>query len=249
MSLLGGAIVKLSDVFDFSYIFNWAKRSATVAGSSAQKVGQSAEDLLFHVARPSRKTFMPTPAPQGASQELLDFFQRTEWLQPYFNVILGTYWSFDEKPDHWVSLGTYDQPDDGRTFQIRYNAALVGEVSVVPNPFPRVNDWAELRLRLSYPVQLVDSEKVHSLLSGLASSAFDVLSDPHQRDRAEQAASTAMIKALWDGTSFAGSALVVDMTVSGSWGGYQAYVDHWRNLGVDPWTKYEVRRDSPAVDL
>ena len=236
--------MKFWGIFNFSD-FDTAKRSETVEKPSALEFRRNIENQLFYDAKPARQTIMPNPAPQGASKLLLDFYDRTECLQPYFNAILGGYYSFDEEQGHYVTLGTYDAPDTGRTFQIRYNAAIVGKLAVVPMLFPEGNAWAELRLRLNFPIELVGSERVHGFLSALASSVFDSVNEPTQSGQAEQVASTAMVKALWNARADEGSSLVVEMSLSGSWGGYQSYVDHWHNNGVDPWLDLEPRRDDP----
>jgi hypothetical protein len=238
-------MMKFLDMFNFSHIFNGAKRSETVEKPSALEFRQKIENQLYYDAKPARKTVMPNPAPQFADKLLLDFYDRTECLQPYFNAILGGNYSFDEEQGHHVTLGTYDSPDTGRTFQIRYNAAIVGKLAVVPKLFPKGNAWAELRLRLNFPIDLVESERVHGFLSALASSVFDSVNEPTQSGQAEQVASTAMVKALWNARADEESNFVVEMSLSGSWGGYQSYVDHWHNNGVDPWRDLEPKRDNP----
>lgn len=210
---------------------------------TTRETDQSPEYLLFHSAKPARRTFGPEPAPENADKELRDFFKRTEWLQPYFNFTQGRYWSFDEEPGHWVSLGTYDQPDYGRTFEIQYNAALVGTLSVVPDWLGKNEGWVELRLGLHFPIELLPSEQVHGLLTGLASSVFDNIEHETQSGKAEQLATTAMTKAIWDARAIAGSSLVVEMFISGSLGVYQTSVDHWRKGGINAWEKFEPQRD------
>lgn len=235
--------MKFLDIPKLSGVFSGAKRPDKVKERSAWEIRRKMEDQLFYDAKPARLTLIPNPAPQGADKELLRFFERTECLQPYFNAMLGGYWSFDELPGHHVSLGTYDGPDVGRTFQIQYNAGLVGELSVVPLIFPRGDDWAELRLRLQYPIELINSERVHGFLCLLAKSVLNSIDAAAQNGRAEQMASIAMVNALWDARVTEGSSLVVSMSLSGAWGLYQESLDHWRNHGVDPWERLEPMRD------
>lgn len=203
---------------------------------------QVLEDQIFCPANPKRRTLGPEPTPENAGKELRELFKKTECLQPYLNFSLGAHWRFDETPGHLVSLGTYDQPDYGRTFEIRYNAALVGILSVVQDWMTAKEGSVELRLRLQFPIELLPSEQVHVLLTEIAFSVFDNRENAN-RYRAEQLATNAMTKAIWDSRRSTGLSTVVELSVAGSLGVYQSAVDHWHRKGVKPWEELEQLRD------
>lgn len=80
---------------------------------------------------------------EGNNREV---WEQTINLQPYLNSkFIG--FSFDEKDGEFVSLGTYDQPDIGRTYGIRHGTVAVGEMSVVADNFGS-HGWADMRLRV-----------------------------------------------------------------------------------------------------
>lgn len=219
--------------------FGWLSSS-----SRGRSEPTNGEHQLWESPRLPRKTLSPRPAPEGESQYILDFYQKSEWMQPYFNSVLGGIWDFDEKEGHWVTLGAIDQPDIGRTFEIRQNAAIIGEVSVVPDWFfpKHGSHWAGLRLRLQYPIEAVPANDVHNLLSASADCAIGERKHGKHSPLAEAEATKAMIKALWDDRHLGGS-LVIDMDVEGPWTNYFLQVDHWTKNGIDPWEKFETKRD------
>jgi hypothetical protein len=147
------------------------------SGSRKQREMSKGEYQLWEAPRPPRKALAPQPAPEGEDQSILDFYQLSEWMQPYINRILGGggTWDFDEEEGHYVTLGTYDEPDIGRTFEIRSNAAVVGRFSIVPDYFyPKIEgrEWASLRLQLQYPIEAMSADDVHYLLTALADCAI-----------------------------------------------------------------------------
>lgn len=216
------------------------------SGSRGRPEPSKGEYQLWEAPRPPRKTLSPKPAPEGEDQSVLDFYQKSEWMQPYFNRILGGggTWDFDELEGHYVTLGTHDGPQTGRTFEIRSNAAVVGKLSVIPEwSYPKYGPpWAELRLRLNYPIEAMPARDVHYLLSALADCAIGEQKDGKHSPLAEAEATKAMTKALWDVRDLGGSS-VIDMNVEGPWTNYLHTVDNWKEKGIDPWEKYETRRD------
>lgn len=191
-----------------------------------------------------QKTLAPLEAiDHGLDKNQRQFLEQTKWLQPALNRAIGGQGArFHEMQTHLVTLGTYDTPDFGRNFEVTFGSETIGIVSVVPSSFPNPERWAELRVRLHYPVEILSGDEVHSLLTGLVelTQGFDasLTYDTKNRDpRASTAASKAMVKAIWDKRP--SESLVIDMNVEGPWEHYNSYIKHWKQNGVDPWEKWE----------
>lgn len=191
-----------------------------------------------------QKTFAPIEVTDHGLDEITrQFIEQTKWLQPVLNQTIGGQGArFHEMNTQTVTLGTYDMPDFGRNFEVTFGSATIGVVSVVPSIFPDPENWAELRVRLYYPVEILSGDEVHRLLTGLVelTQQFDpnATYETKKRDpRASAVASKAMVKAMWDKRP--SECLVIDMNAEGSWEHYKSYINHWKQKGVDPWEKWE----------
>ncbi|MEW9921806.1 hypothetical protein AB2B41_19540 [Marimonas sp. MJW-29] len=207
------------------------------------------DDLLWGPMLP-QKTIEPVQPPPKADENLMRFYAETEWMQPVFNSTLGGEgFRFHEVDTPYVILGTIDGPDDGRTFEVSFGSAMVGEVSVVPNYFGPPLEWADLRVRLKYPINLLPGGYVHDLLTGLVEHALEFKTDSYEDrrldPRASAIASKAMVEALWEKSADRG--WVVELRVEGTWDRFKSYVEHWKLKKIDPWEKWE-RQTEPTGD-
>jgi hypothetical protein len=204
----------------------------------------------FEIERRLGGTKMPqkTLAPIEVVDHGLDdierqFVEQTKWLQPVLNQTIGGQGArFHEMKTQTVTLGTYDMPEFGRNFEVTFGSENIGLVSVVPSISPDPENWAELRVRLYYPVEILSGDEVHGLLTGMVelTQKFDPKAtyETQKRDpRASEIASRAMVKAMWDKRP--SQSLVIDMNTEGPWEHYKRYVNHWKQGGIDPWEKWE----------
>jgi hypothetical protein len=213
------------------------------------KKGRSVGEVLEQLYGPklTQKTLSPVKPSENATDNLKKFFAETEWMQPAFNQRVGGHgFRFHEENTPWVSLGTYDGPDDGRTFEVSFGSLMVGTVAVVPDLFPENARWAELRVRLNYPADLIDGKFIHGFLMGLVelTQSFEsnaVFEDIQNDSRARSWASQAMAEAMWNKSAFPENTSAIELSVSGPFGNFKALIDHWKTRGLDPWERWERR--------
>lgn len=232
-------------------MINVLKRLVSSKRTKPLRTTDIIEDL--YGSRLTQKRKYPVPAPEHADDELRQFYVETEWLQPVFNrFICGEGFRFHEVDISHVTLGTYDGPDDGRTYEVSFGSVIVGEVAVVPKVFrlDDETDWADVRVKLAYPVELIDGKEVHGFLSGLIelTQAFELETWEAMRDdpRAGTRASQAMIEGMWDTAHELNAGYVIQLNVSGPWTRYKNIVAHWQSSGVDPWELWERKLDNDA---
>ena len=166
------------------------------------------------------------------------------WFQPYMNYLLPEGWAVEDTGKTMCSIGTIDQPDYGREYQLRFGAAVMGRMEVVcgPNMFsigdvrPKARE-ATLSVRLAH-LEYMLFEEAHAFLFQCA-RALQSAEDMEAANRIAKAEAThAMTSFLWERMQVqatCGSANgVLSWSCTGPYGVYLRYVDHWKGRGVDP---------------
>jgi len=225
-------------------VISWFRKRTSQA---AEKNVVYQEQLWAEKLR--QKTLEPVAPPEFANNELKRFYAETEWLQPVLNRSLGGGgFRFHELDTPYVSLGTFDEPDFGRTFEVSYGAAVIGQVAVVPGIFDVPEVWADLRVRLVYPSELIEGDEIHDFLTGLIqlTKRYETETYEAKRDdpRASAMASKAMVEALWTQAANPSDAKVIKLSAEGPWQSFKETVEHWKKKNIDPWEKWECKNDN-----
>jgi hypothetical protein len=227
---------------------NWFKRLSDRAASQP-KSREETFDRMYAGALPKIREF-PVRPPETADENLKQFYSETEWLQPVLNrLACPEGFRFNEVDTPYVTLDTFDGPAYGRTFELSCGSVVVGKIAVVPNYFrlSDENDWADLRMRLNYPIEMVDGKTVHGLLTSLIRLTQEFENDTYEGvcddPRASARASQAIVEAMWDRMNEPSSAALIEMSVSGPWTRFKSYINHWKKNGIDPWEKWERKRE------
>lgn len=231
---------------------NWFQKLRDRPESQPQSREEMFEQLYAGKLPPARK--YPISPPEGADDSLKQFYTETEWLQPVLNMFACPEgFRFNEVDSPYVTLNTFDEPDKGRTFELSCGSIVIGRAAIVPTLYKYEDDvdWAELRIRLNYPVEMIDGRTVHGLLTSLIrlTQEFDDESfEGVRRDlRASTRASQAIVESIWDRMDQPSLGALVELTVKGPWTYFKGFIDHWKQKGIDPWERWERQRDSNSV--
>lgn len=199
------------------------------------------EKLLYLPANPLQ-ALAPVDPPSNADDRTKLFFSESEWLQPFLNRHCSPLGIIYNESDNTNVLLPWD-PVFGRNFKIFCNAAPIGEVSVWPC-YASEEGWAQVKIRLVYPVGHLEGEEVHSILTSLIrATGRQVESEPEPlATMASALASKAMTIAMWDKRP--DTHPLIECMTQGPWDAYWSTVEHWNAQSIDPWEKWERHRGS-----
>ena len=223
-----------------AWLGTWRKDNAI------KKIDKSEIERQLWGQKLAQKTLYPVQSPNSACGGLKQFYAETEWMQPIFNQSIGGIgFRFHEDNLARVALGTFDGPEEGRTFHLSFGELIVGKVGVARNIFEDPDDWATLKVQMNDLIEFLPGNIIHSFLVGLVEHTLDFQEgDFHKKrddPRASAIASKAMIEALWEKTNQ--NDYQLNMEVSGPWKHFKSYVEHWKKNGIDPWDKWERQND------
>lgn len=176
------------------------------------------------------------------------------WFQPYLNWSLSDHWAVHDTGSDVCTIGTYDQPNFGRGYQVMFGQAKLGTLEVVCGPAmwtigdeePKARE-ATINLRLAFLEYLL-FEEAYSLVFHCA-RAVQQADDLVEANRTAKAEATfALTSFLWERmqtqATYDVAEGVLQCSFTGPYGVYQSYINRWKEQGIDPMRDWNGDRPS-----
>ena len=193
-------------------------------------------------------------------EQFARFVTESEWFQPYFNLrfMQGGFWIDEKKSESFmVHLGTIDQPDYGRTYNLFFDDIFEGTLQVGQialayasggfDPYLGDDDprnkkaWGYLTISLGGPIHKCSGGSIHDLLSNLMNI---VRSDSSGgRDFGGGAIASKLIaEAAWDLLRFPQGWTGLEHSECGTFFQFLSQRELWFERGIDPWQRVQNMR-------